>query len=62
MHTQTASSADEPLAGMPAIPDASLMAEAELMTQLDPLVAQDFRESLTIHLLIRGECLGIPLQ
>jgi starch-binding outer membrane protein, SusD/RagB family len=34
VHTQTASSVDEPLAGMPAIPDASLATEAQLMTQI----------------------------
>ena len=34
VHTQAASSVDEPLAGMPAIPDASLSTEAELMAQI----------------------------
>jgi hypothetical protein len=34
VHTQTSSSVDEPLAGMPAIPDASLATEAQLMAQI----------------------------
>jgi hypothetical protein len=34
VHTQTASSVDEPLAGLPTIPDASLATEAQLMAQI----------------------------
>jgi hypothetical protein len=34
VHTQTASSVDEPLAGMPALPDDALDTEAELMAQI----------------------------
>ena len=34
VHTQTSSTVDEPLAGMPAIPDASLATEAQLMAQI----------------------------
>ncbi|HEX6748239.1 MAG TPA: RagB/SusD family nutrient uptake outer membrane protein [Longimicrobium sp.] len=34
VHTQTASPVDEPKAGMPAIPDASLATEAQLLTQI----------------------------
>jgi hypothetical protein len=34
VHTQTASPVDEPLAGLPAIPDASLQTEAQLMAQI----------------------------
>jgi hypothetical protein len=34
VHTQTASSVDEPLAGLPAIPDAALATEAQLMAQI----------------------------
>ncbi|HKP75619.1 MAG TPA: RagB/SusD family nutrient uptake outer membrane protein [Longimicrobiaceae bacterium] len=34
VHTQTSSPVDEPLAGMPAIPDASLATEAQLMAQI----------------------------
>jgi hypothetical protein len=34
VHTQTASSVDEPLAGMPALPDDALATEAQLMAQI----------------------------
>jgi len=34
VHTQTSSPVDEPLAGLPAIPDASLQTEAQLMAQI----------------------------
>jgi starch-binding outer membrane protein, SusD/RagB family len=34
VHTQTSSSVDEPLAGLPAIPDAALATEAQLMAQI----------------------------